>query len=48
MKPSINAPKYAIYYQQITSLFSEHQAGGLRLHQCIVASVSEVAVHAPP
>ena len=32
--------KYAIYYPQITSLFSEHQADGLRLHQCIVASVS--------
>jgi len=39
-KPSINTSKYAIYYPQITSLFSEHQADGLRLHQCIVASVS--------
>jgi len=39
--------KYAIYYPQITSLFSEHQADGLRLHQCIVVCL-EVAVHAPP
>jgi len=37
---SINTSKYDIYYPQITSLFSEHQADGLRLHQCIVASVS--------
>ena len=29
-----------IYYPQITSVFSEHQADDLRLHQCIVASVS--------
>jgi len=40
-KLSINTSKYAIYYPQITSLFSEHQADGLRLLQCIVASVSE-------
>jgi len=39
-KPSINTSKYAIYYLQITSLFSEHQADGLRLNQCIVTSVS--------
>ena len=25
-----------------------HQADGLRLHQCIFASVSEDVVHAPP
>ena len=31
-KPSKNAPKYAIYYPQITSLFSEQQADGLCLH----------------
>jgi len=39
-KPSINTSKYAIFYPHITSLFSEHHVDGLRLHQCIVASVS--------
>ena len=40
MTPSINTSKYAIYYLQITSLFSEYHADGLHLHQCIVTSVS--------
>jgi len=37
--PGIFEPP-CIYYHQITSLFSEHQADGICLYQCIVASVS--------
>jgi len=50
MKPSINMSKYAIYYPQITSLFSENyirQIASVYINALLLACL-EVAVHAPP
>ena len=49
-KQSINTSKYAIYYPQITSLFSENyitQMASVYINALLQACL-EVLVHAPP
>jgi len=49
-KPSINTSKYAIYYPQITSLFSENYIRQMASHyiNALLQACLEVAVHVPP
>jgi len=47
-KPSINTSKYAIYYRQITSLFSENYRLMASVYiSALLQACLEVAVHAP-